>query len=423
MILTCPRCSSQFAVPRELIGPQGRKVQCSSCQFVWKANAGLSSAAQALDEQQGGQLDNTTGFALEAPAPQVAVAQDASAQAPMHQAPAPQAPMPQVPAPPPIPAPAPQAAGPQAPDPQAAGPQATVPGAPPPPAPEQPGGEPPPPNAAPPNQPPAQAPDQPPAEGEKEELEETIPDFLSSFADGSPQDANPQQAGNQPPGNAPPGSQNDGAPPFLGNLDGGQAGMPGGPTDDGSIPDIDSVDEDIFSQPEHRPVKTVKKGPIAAWVVLLMLISGTLGVMFIERESLIASYPGLNGLYNLIGLGDSSLAYGISFGPTETSIQIQAGQPRTLFIEGTLSNTREDIAPAPFIKGTLYNSRRENLKTWFFRPEKTSILPGEEISYNTSLVDPPRGVTEINVTLASEEEAAEFEAEGAEEQEQPSDGA
>ena len=199
--------------------------------------------------------------------------------------------------------------------------------------------------------------------------------------------------------------------------------MPGGPADDGgSIPDIDSVDEDIFSQPEHRPVKTVKKGPIAAWIVLLMMISGTLGVMFIERESLIASYPGLNGLYNLIGLGDSSLAYGISFGPTETSIQIQAGQPRTLFIEGTLTNTREDIAPAPFIKGTLYNSRRENLKTWFFRPEKTSILPGEEIRYNTSLVDPPRGVTEINVTLASEEEAAEFEAGGAEEQQQPSDG-
>ena len=402
MILTCPRCSSQFAVPRELIGPQGRKVQCSSCQFVWKANAGLSSAAQAPDEQQGGQLDNTAGFALEAPAPQAAVAQEASSQAPVPQAPVPQVPAPQVPAPPPIPAPAPQAGGPQA-----APPQPTAPGAPAPPAPDQPGGEPLPPNAAPP------APDQPPVEGEKEELEETIPDFLSSFADGGPQDSTPQQAGNQ----------QDGAPPVLGNIDGGPAGMPGGPPDDGgSIPDIDSVDEDIFSQPEHRPVKTVKKGPIAAWIVLLMMISGTLGVMFIERESLIASYPGLNGLYNLIGLGDSSLAYGISFGPTETSIQIQAGQPRTLFIEGTLTNTREDIAPAPFIKGTLYNSRRENLKTWFFRPEKTSILPGEEIRYNTSLVDPPRGVTEINVTLASEEEAAEFEAGGAEEQQQPSDG-
>ena len=407
MILTCPRCSSQFAVPRELIGPQGRKVQCSSCQFVWKANAGLSSAAQAPDEQQGGQLDNTAGFALEAPAPQAAVAQEASSQAPV-----PQAPVPQVPAPPPIPAPAPQAGGPQA-----APPQPTAPGAPAPPAPDQPGGEPLPPNAAPP------APDQPPVEGEKEELEETIPDFLSSFADGGAQDGTPQQAGSQQAGNQQAGNQQDGAPPVLGNIDGGPAGMPGGPPDDGgSIPDIDSVDEDIFSQPEHRPVKTVKKGPIAAWIVLLMMISGTLGVMFIERESLIASYPGLNGLYNLIGLGDSSLAYGISFGPTETSIQIQAGQPRTLFIEGTLTNTREDIAPAPFIKGTLYNSRRENLKTWFFRPEKTSILPGEEIRYNTSLVDPPRGVTEINVTLASEEEAAEFEAGGAEEQQQPSDG-
>ena len=416
MILSCPRCSSQFAVPRELIGPQGRKVQCSSCQFVWKANAGLSS----VDQVSADQAQDEGGF----PAQMAAVPQ----------APVPQAPVPQVPAPPPIPVAGlpvpPQAGAPQATPTQAASPQpasaqaAPAQAAPAQAAPEQPGVQFPgaaPPDPASPNPgaenaqapPPAgPAPAQTPTEGEKEELEETIPDFLSSFADGGPPGDTPQQAENQAAG----------APPMLGNLDGPQAGGPTDSDDNVGMPDIDSIDEEIFSQPEERPVKTVKKGPIAAWIVLLFLISTTLGVMLVERESLIASYPGLNGLYNLVGLGDTSLAYGISFGPTETSIQIQAGQPRTLFIEGTLTNTREDIAPSPFIKGTLYNSRRENLKTWFFKPEKTSILPGEEISYNTSLVDPPRGVTEINVTLASEEEAAAF-AEGAEpepvSQEQP----
>jgi predicted Zn finger-like uncharacterized protein len=35
MIVTCEKCSTQFAVPDELLKPKGKKVRCSKCAHVW----------------------------------------------------------------------------------------------------------------------------------------------------------------------------------------------------------------------------------------------------------------------------------------------------------------------------------------------------------------------------------------------------
>jgi predicted Zn finger-like uncharacterized protein len=39
MQLTCPNCNTQFSVPDNALGPDGRSVQCSRCQHVWHARA------------------------------------------------------------------------------------------------------------------------------------------------------------------------------------------------------------------------------------------------------------------------------------------------------------------------------------------------------------------------------------------------
>lgn len=41
MILTCPRCATRYVVREEQVGPQGRKVKCSACGELWRAEAAL----------------------------------------------------------------------------------------------------------------------------------------------------------------------------------------------------------------------------------------------------------------------------------------------------------------------------------------------------------------------------------------------
>lgn len=39
MILTCPRCAARYVVREDQVGPQGRKVKCTTCGEVWLATA------------------------------------------------------------------------------------------------------------------------------------------------------------------------------------------------------------------------------------------------------------------------------------------------------------------------------------------------------------------------------------------------
>jgi len=37
MILTCPRCAARYVVSEDRVGPQGRKVKCTTCGELWLA--------------------------------------------------------------------------------------------------------------------------------------------------------------------------------------------------------------------------------------------------------------------------------------------------------------------------------------------------------------------------------------------------
>lgn len=37
MYITCPKCSTNFVIKKDQIGPEGRKTKCSKCQHIWLA--------------------------------------------------------------------------------------------------------------------------------------------------------------------------------------------------------------------------------------------------------------------------------------------------------------------------------------------------------------------------------------------------
>lgn len=49
MILTCPKCTTNFVVAREALAPFGRKVKCSKCQTIWFASSVTTSGEDNLE--------------------------------------------------------------------------------------------------------------------------------------------------------------------------------------------------------------------------------------------------------------------------------------------------------------------------------------------------------------------------------------
>lgn len=71
MILSCPACSASFELPDAALGPKGRKVRCSACGEVWRAEPPETPADVAGAATTAGTAAGTAGEVSEAaPAPQ-----------------------------------------------------------------------------------------------------------------------------------------------------------------------------------------------------------------------------------------------------------------------------------------------------------------------------------------------------------------
>jgi len=58
MLLVCPNCDARYLAPDHQIGPNGRRVRCARCAYVWRAE--LSSAVKTDEQQNSSNLDKTT---------------------------------------------------------------------------------------------------------------------------------------------------------------------------------------------------------------------------------------------------------------------------------------------------------------------------------------------------------------------------
>ncbi len=391
MELTCPNCQTAFEMPDEMMRPQGRKVRCSNCTHSW-----VAYPQQSMDQETVAQVPPQ-------PAPQLGGDNPAPPpQAQFQQAPAPnqQDPLEQLRAQ--ISSMQPAQAPPQAPPQNAAA-------IPPPPVDLQ-ASQP----ASQQNTPQAdQLPNVLPPELEPstDSLSESIPQAFSEDAPGYDND----------PGTVPMGmrstSQEDESIPED------QVDLPQSSEEESDdIPDIDQdildklPDDDAFADPipqeQNAELPMIKKGPLAAWVLLGLFCFIFFGGLIYEREGIIKSYPSLNAIYGIFGMDKKGFGYGIAIGDPTASYILNPDSPRRLIIRGTLQNQASDVIEIPSLIGLFYNSRQEIIHQWHFRADQPTILPGEEIEYYTEVVDPPRGLTDIRITLLSDAELHSMEQSG-----------
>ena len=163
----------------------------------------------------------------------------------------------------------------------------------------------------------------------------------------------------------------------------------------------------IPSEADFAPRSTVpmrRKSPLAAWIVLFVIILlGSAGA-FVFRADIVSAYPPANKIFRAIGYPVDMLGHGLEL-PQPNAEAVIDGDKRRLVIRGQLTNTTDETIVIPMLGGILKDATGAILHEWAFAADKPEAFPGETINYESEVESPPRGATSLEVTFLSEDEA------------------
>lgn len=343
MIITCPACSARYSVDATHLGSDGRMVACANCSHRW------------------------------------------------HQAPQSDTPPPLRPAPAPVPQAQPQAAGPAAAPPQAAPPPPPAPPPAPPPEPE------PQPAYA---EPPAAEPE-PEPEFEVPEVTEPEPEAPTETAaepDEEDEADSPDElaeralaiAAEEPPDQSPSQEELDamfGEPEPLESI------VDGDDDDDSTYDDADDIPEpepipDVFTAPDFETESAgIPWKRIVVAVIVVMLVGGLGTGLVVARDAIVAMVPGMQGIYNVVGLGEPPVGEGLEIRAVQYERGAQ-GETEVLTVSGTVVNQTELPVDVPYIQVILRDDAGESLRDETVPPDQALLPGGENFRFRVPLDNP-----------------------------------
>ncbi|WP_425407500.1 MJ0042-type zinc finger domain-containing protein [Hwanghaeella sp.] len=166
----------------------------------------------------------------------------------------------------------------------------------------------------------------------------------------------------------------------------------------------------IPSEADFAPRSTVpmrRKSPLIAWIVLFVIVIAIGAAGYSFQKQIVHLYPPAMKIYHALGIQVDLLGHGLELPEPEAEAVID-GDKRRLVIKGSLTNTTDETIVIPMLGGVLKDATGGVLHEWVFEADKPEAFPGETISYESAVEDPPRGATSLEVTFKTAEEAKMF---------------
>ncbi len=353
MIITCPACSTFYSIDPTLFGSGETVVRCSKCGKQW-----LQEPVAATPER--------TAAAPPPPAPASELA------------PAPE------PAPEPEPAPAPE------PEPEPA------------PAPERE----PEPQPEPQPEPETKPEPEPEPEPESKPEAETAPEAAAAGAeepggeDGAPAGEEEAEPLSEEALDAMMAEKPEPAEAAAGDGDEDEPGAVDTPED---MPEPEPIPQGITAPlPQSDGEKKMGLGlriAISATVVLVVLAAG----LYLGRGSFIAYWPQAERWYAAVGLSASALGDGLEFRNVKPERDVENGVD-VLVVRGIIANVSDVPREVPLIRVAIYDADRDLVQSMVVSPSKRRLGPGDTITFNARLLNPPATARGAEVFFTREEE-------------------
>jgi len=146
----------------------------------------------------------------------------------------------------------------------------------------------------------------------------------------------------------------------------------------------------------------------AGWAGLGLFVLIILGGSLLFRGPITEAWPPAERLYRTLGLDVEVAENTPERPPLEERLQFSQLQPSqkfvggvlTLMIKGKINNTGGQVETLPPVEVVLLDDRQLDLVTWLVDPPRTVLHPGQSVTFETSLENPPPEAQDIRVTFA-----------------------
>ena len=153
-------------------------------------------------------------------------------------------------------------------------------------------------------------------------------------------------------------------------------------------------------RPGRRNVPAIRRDPSPwaarlAWLLLIIVVGGTLGGSFVFRDKITATWPVTKKLYKTVGLATEPLKKQ----PGVRNLQYTNPSDNVLKVDGELVNLSEAPHDMPNLRVLFLNNVGEIVKIWRFPPPLKRMLPNEVVKFSTQIRNYPVDAKRIEVDL------------------------
>jgi predicted Zn finger-like uncharacterized protein len=129
-------------------------------------------------------------------------------------------------------------------------------------------------------------------------------------------------------------------------------------------------------------------------VALVILLAGGL----VWRKQVVEQFPDLAGVYAAIGLPVNVV--GLEFADVRTLATLSEGA-LVLTVSGKVVQVSDRIVQVPAIVVTLLGGTGAAVYEWSVTPPTRDLEPGESVSFETRLTQPPQGAERVRLSFAN----------------------
>lgn len=141
-----------------------------------------------------------------------------------------------------------------------------------------------------------------------------------------------------------------------------------------------------------------KRLATALWLILALLVTGTIGGGVGLRENIVEVWPTARPFYKMVGLKVMPLGAGLGLRNITWKASRDNGD-RFLKVQGQVTNLSKTVRNIPLMRGQLFDKNNRELQRWTFSAPKTRVLPDESATFRTELKNPVMGAFRLVITF------------------------